>query len=54
MLALIIYAGVSIPENKGDSLAKTEDKMVGLEKKQEQQINNAYQEDTNVYNTTVT
>ena len=31
MLALIIYGAISIPENKGESLAKTEDKMVAAQ-----------------------
>ena len=43
MLALIIYGTFSIPENKGESLAKTEDKMVSV---QEGQKNITFQEDT--------
>ena len=31
MLVLIVYGWISIPENKGESLAKTEDKMVAVE-----------------------
>ena len=42
MLALIIYGAFSIPENKGESLAKTEDKMVSVQKDQK---NIAYEED---------
>ena len=34
MLALIIYGAFSIPENKGESLAKTEDKMVSVQEGQ--------------------
>ena len=29
MLVLIVYGSASIPENKGQSLVKTEDKMAG-------------------------
>ena len=43
MLALIIYGAISIPENKGESLAKTEDKMVAA---QDDHENIGFEDDT--------
>merc|ERR1711892_39207 len=48
MLVLIIYAAFSIPENKGESLVKTEDKMAGVGKETENHRNAAFEEDTNM------
>ena len=48
MLVLIIYGAFSIPENKGESLVKTEDKMAGVGKETENHRNAAFEEDTNM------
>ena len=48
MMVLIIYGSVSIPENKGQSLVRTEDKMVAVEDKREIQNNKAFEDETNI------
>ena len=48
MLVLTIYGAISIPENKGQSLIKTEDKMMGVADKKESCRNMAFQDETNV------
>ena len=55
MVVLIIYGSVSIPENKGQSLVRTEDKMVAVEDKmvavedkKEIQNNKAFEDETKI------
>ena len=48
MLLLMIYGAISIPENKGQSLAKTEDKMIGTVGMKENYANKAFTEDTKI------
>jgi len=43
---LIIYGAISIPENKGQSLVKTEDKMIGVAEKPEIYKNNAFEKES--------
>ena len=42
MFIEVIYGALSIPENKGQSLVKTEDKMISMEEKKKV--------DTKIYN----
>ena len=48
MLLLIIYGAISIPENKGQSLVKTENKMIGTAGIKENYANKAFTEDTKI------
>ena len=48
MVVLMIYGTVSIPENKGQSLVKTEDKMMGVSDKNETHRNMAFVGETKI------
>ena len=49
MCFLIIYGAISIPENKGQSLVKTEDKMIGNNAKPEIYKNNAFENESTLW-----
>ena len=48
MLLLMIYGAISIPENKGQSLVKTEDKLIGTVGMKENYGNKAFTENTKI------